>query len=178
MPLGRFGNSIRSIQMSKAISQDNEKRVGMELQKTVGKLRQAREQAIQDMAEAISLAADAGQLLLSARSEGLDVEVVLKVGGINGEEGRRLERVAKAKGMLTNPKPGELKQLCLWAGILPDPIEGSSPRPQSHWLAYVFKAKQWVAKKSPTQWTEAQRLEFVEEAKPLVEAWVEAGGRL
>jgi hypothetical protein len=178
MPPGRIGNSIRSIHMSKAISQDNEKRVGMELQKTVGKLRQAREQAIQDMAEAISLAADAGQLLLSARSEGLDVEAVLKVGGINGEEGRRLERVAKSKAMLTNPKPGELKQLCLWAGILPDPIEGSSPRPQAHWLAYVFKAKQWVAKKSPTQWTEAQRLEFVEEAKPLVEAWVEAGGRL
>lgn len=178
MPPGGLGNSIRSIHMSKAISQDNEKRVGLELQKTVGKLRQAREQAIQDMAEAISLAADAGQLLLSAKSEGLNVEVVLRVGGINGEEGRRLERVAKAKGMLTNPKPGELKQLCLWAGILPDPIEGSSPRPQAHWLAYVFKAKQWVAKKSPTQWTEAQRLEFVEEAKPLVEAWVEAGGRL
>jgi hypothetical protein len=178
MPPGGLGNSIRSIQMSKAISQDNEKRVGLELQKTVGKLRQAREQAIQDMAEAISLASDAGQLLLSARSEGLDLDVVLKVGGINGEEGRRLERVAKAKSMLANPKPGELKQLCLWAGILPDPIEGSSPRPTAHWLAYVFKAKQWVAKKSPTQWTEAQRLEFVEEAKPLVEAWVEAGGRL
>ena len=164
--------------MSKAIIQDNEKQVGMELQKTVAKLRQAREQAIQDMAEAISLAADAGQLLLSARSEGLDIEQVLDIGGINGEEGRRLERVAKAKTMLASPKPGELKQLCLWAGILPDPIEGSSPRPQAHWLAYVFKAKQWVAKKSPSAWSEAQRLEFIEEAKPLVEAWVEAGGSL
>jgi len=46
--------------MSKAIIKDNEKRVGMELQETVGKLRLARNQAIQDMAEAISLAADAG----------------------------------------------------------------------------------------------------------------------
>ncbi|NBW14739.1 MAG: hypothetical protein EBR82_42745 [Caulobacteraceae bacterium] len=164
--------------MSKAITQDNERQLGLELQKTVGKLRQAREQAIQDMAEAISLAADAGQLLLSARSEGLDIDQVLKIGGLNGEEGRRLERVAKAKSMLSNPKPGELKQLCLWAGILPDPIEGSSPRPQAHWLSYVFKAKQWMARKSPAQWTEAQKLEFVEEAKPLVKAWVEAGGKL
>jgi len=176
--MGRIGNSIRSIQMSKAITQDNERQLGLELQKTVGKLRQAREQAIQDMAEAISLAADAGQLLLSARSEGLDIDQVLKIGGLNGEEGRRLERVAKAKSMLSNPKPGELKQLCLWAGILPDPIEGSSPRPQAHWLSYVFKAKQWMARKSPAQWTEAQKLEFVEEAKPLVKAWVEAGGKL
>ena len=176
--MGRVGRSIRRTHMSKAIIKDNEKQIGMELLKTVGKLRQAREQTIQDMAEAISLAADAGQLLLSARSEGLDLEVVLELGGINGEEGRRLERVAKAKAMLASPKPGELKQLCLWAGILPDPIEGSSPRPQAHWLAYVFKAKQWVAKKSPTTWTYAQRAEFIEEAKPLVEAWIEAGGEL
>jgi len=176
--MGSLCITRRHKHMSKAMVIDNEKHVGMELQKTVGKLRQAREQAIQDMAEAISLAADAGQLLLSARSEGLDLEAVLEFGGINGEEGRRLERVAKAKSMLVNPKPGELKQLCLWAGILPDPIEGSSPRPQAHWLAYVFKAKQWVTKKSPSAWSEAQRLEFIEEAKPLVEAWVEAGGSL
>jgi hypothetical protein len=166
--------------MSKTLATmySNEKQVGIELQKTVAKLKKAREEAIQDMAEAISLASDAGQLLLSARSEGLDLEAILKVAGINGEEGRRLERVAKSKAMLNNPKPGELKQLCLWAGILPDPIEGSSPRPPSHWLSYVFKAKQWVSRKSPGQWTEAQRVEFVEEAKPLVEAWVEAGGKL
>ena len=164
--------------MSKALAKDNEKQIGMELQKTVGKLKQAREEAIQDMAEAISLAADAGQLILSARSEGLDIDLVLKVAGINGEEARRLERVAKSKAVLTAPKPGELKQLCLWAGILPDPIEGSNPRPPSHWLAYIFKAKQWVARKTPSDWTEEQRAEFVEETKPLVEAWVEAGGRL
>jgi hypothetical protein len=178
MPMGRVGKSIRRTQMSKAIIKDNEKHIGMELQEIVGKLRLARNQAIQDMAEAISLAADAGQLLLSARSEGLDLEAVLEIGGINGEEGRRLERVAKAKAMLASPKPGELKQLCLWAGILPDPIEGSSPRPQAHWLAYVFKAKQWVSRKNPATWTTAQREEFIEEAKPLVEAWVEAGGSL
>lgn len=164
--------------MSKELAKENEKQVGIELQKTVAKLQEARERAIQDMAEAISLAADAGQLILSARSEGLDIDLVLKVAGINGEEARRLERVAKSKAVLTSPKPGELKQLCLWAGILPDPIEGSSPRPPSHWLAYIFKAKQWVARKTPSEWTEAQKAEFVEETKPLVEAWVEAGGRL
>ena len=54
---------------------------------------------------------------------------ILEVAGLNGEEGRRLERVAKARPSLTNPEPGQLKQLALWAGILPDPIEQTtSPR--------------------------------------------------
>ena len=112
-------------------------------------------------------------------ARGLDVDGILEVAGINGEEGRRLERVAKARPSLTNPEPGQLKQLALWAGILPDPIEQTtSPRPEAHWLAYLIKTRQWVARKSPTSWSDAQRKEFVEEARPVVEAWVEAGGKL
>ena len=157
----------------------NEKSIGMELKKTVRALAESREEAVKSMAETISLAADAGDILLSARTEGLDVEGILEVAGLNGEEGRRLERVAKARPSLTNPEPGQLKQLALWAGILPDPIEQTtSPRPEAHWLAYLIKTRQWVARKSPTQWSEEQRREFVAEARPVVEAWVEAGGKL
>ena len=157
----------------------NEKSIGMELKKTVRLLSESREEAVKSMAETISLAADAGDIILSARTEGLDVEGILEIAGINGEEGRRLERVAKARPSLTNPEPGQLKQLALWAGILPDPIEQTtSPRPEAHWLAYLIKTRQWVARKSPTSWSEAQRKEFVEEARPVVEAWVEAGGKL
>ena len=157
----------------------NEKGIGMELKKTVRLLNESREEAVKSMAETISLAADAGDIILSARTEGLDVDGILEVAGINGEEGRRLERVAKARPSLTNPEPGQLKQLALWAGILPDPIEQTtSPRPEAHWLAYLIKTRQWVARKSPTSWSEAQRKEFVEEARPVVEAWVEAGGKL
>jgi hypothetical protein len=109
----------------------------------------------------------------------LDVDGILEVAGLNGEEGRRLERVAKARPSLTNPEPGQLKQLALWAGILPDPITSTSePRPEAHWLTYPIKAAQWLARKSPQQWSEAQRTEFVREARPIVEAWVEAGGKI
>ena len=157
----------------------NEKSIGNELKKTVRLLEEHRQEAVKSMAETISLAADAGDIILSARTEGLDVEGILEVAGLNGEEGRRLERVAKARPSLTNPEPGQLKQLALWAGILPDPIASTNePRPEAHWLTYPIKAAQWIARKSPTQWSEAQRQEFVREVRPLVDAWVEAGGKL
>jgi len=157
----------------------NEKTIGMELKKTVRLLQDSREQAVKSMAETISLAADAGDILLSARTEGLDVDGILKIAGLNGEEGRRLERVAKARPSLTNPEPGQLKQLALWAGILPDPIESTTtPRPEAHWLTYPIKAAQWLARKSPASWSAPQREEFVREARPIVEAWVQAGGKL
>jgi hypothetical protein len=167
--------------MSKALAtlDNNEKSIGMELKKTVRLLQESREESVKSMAETISLAADAGDIILSARTEGLDVDGILDIAGLNGEEGRRLERVAKARPSLTNPEPGQLKQLALWAGILPDPIASTNePRPEAHWLTYPIKAAQWLARKSPQQWSQAQRSEFVREARPIVDAWVEAGGNV
>jgi len=157
----------------------NEKGISMELKKTVRLLQDSREEAVKSMAETISLAADAGDIILSARTEGLDVDGILEVAGLNGEEGRRLERVAKARPSLAHPEPGQLKQLALWAGILPDPIETTTtPRPEAHWLTYPIKAAQWLARKNPQTWSPPQREEFVREARPIVEAWVQAGGKL
>ncbi|NBU72566.1 MAG: hypothetical protein EBS53_14180 [Bacteroidetes bacterium] len=150
----------------------------MELQKTVRLLEKAKENAIQQMGEAIGLAADAGDILLSARTEGLDLDTIQKVAGINGEQARRFERVAKARPSLEAPAPGQLKQLALWAGILPDPIETSNPKAEQAWHSYIIKARQWLARKSPSQWTPQQRTQFVEEARPIVEAYKEAGGEL
>jgi len=156
----------------------SEKQIGMELQKTVRLLEKAKENAIQQMGEAIGLAADAGDILLSARTEGLDLDTIQKVAGINGEQARRFERVAKARPSLEAPAPGQLKQLALWAGILPDPIETSNPKAEQAWHSYIIKARQWLARKSPSQWTHQQRTQFVEEARPIVEAYKEAGGEL
>jgi hypothetical protein len=167
--------------MSKALATltNDEKTIGMELKKTVRLLNEHREEAVKGMAETISLAADAGDIILSAREEGLDVDGILEVAGINGEEGRRLERVAKARPSLSNPEPGQLKQLALWAGILPDPISTTTtPRAETHWLNYIFKAQQWIARKAPKDWSVNQRDEFVREARPIVEAWLDAGGKL
>ena len=157
----------------------NEKSIGNELKKTVRQLEESRQEAVKSMAETISLAADAGDIIANARTQGLDVEGILDIAGINGEEARRLERVAKARPQLTNPEPGQLKQLALWAGILPDPIASTSePRPEAHWLTYPIKAAQWLARKSPAQWSAPLREEFVREVRPIVEAWVAAGGNV
>jgi hypothetical protein len=156
----------------------SEKQIGMELQKTVRLLDKAKQNAIEQMGEAIGLAADAGDLLLSARVEGLDLDTIQEVAGINGEQARRYERVAKARPSLQAPTPGGLKQLALWTGLLPDPIETSNPKAEQAWHSYIIKARQWLARKTPTQWTPAQRTQFVEEARPIVEAFVEAGGKI
>ena len=155
---------------------NNEKQVGMELKKTVSKLEEAKEQAIKNMGGAISLAADAGDIILSARTEGLDLDLVLEVAGINGEQARRLERVAKNRPALSAPNSTQLKQLALWAGVLPDPIETSIPKAEKLWHDYIVRARQWIASKSVKTWSDTQRLEFIEEAKPIVEAYREAGG--
>jgi hypothetical protein len=156
----------------------SEKQIGMELQKTVKALEKAKENAIEQMGEAIGLAADAGDILLSARVEGLDLDTIQGVAGINGEQARRYERVAKARPTLQAPTPGGLKQLALWAGILPDPIETSNPKAEVAWHSYIIKARQWLARKQIAQWTATQKTQFVEEARPIVEAFKEAGGEV
>jgi hypothetical protein len=156
----------------------SEKQIGMELQKTVRLLDKAKQNAIEQMGEAIGLAADAGDILLSARVEGLDLDTIQGVAGINGEQARRYERVAKARPSLQAPTPGGLKQLALWTGLLPDPIETSNPKADQAWHSYIIKARQWLARKSVTNWTSVQKADFVSEAEPIVRAFVEAGGKL
>jgi len=156
----------------------SEKQIGMELKKQLSLLEEAKDRAISSMGETISLAADAGDIILSARKENLDVEKILLISGINGEEGRRLERVAKARPLLSAPNPSQLKQLALWSGILPDPIETSNPKAEAAWHSYIIKARQWLARKSPVQWSEDQKRQFITEARPIVEAFREAGGEV
>ncbi|NBW16661.1 MAG: hypothetical protein EBR82_52660 [Caulobacteraceae bacterium] len=156
----------------------SEKQIGIELKKQIRKLEEAKETAISTMAETISLAADAGQIILSAREENLNIDEILLISGINGEQARRLERVAKSRPLLSNPNPSQLKQLALWSGILPDPIEVNNPKAEQAWHSYIIKARQWLARKSPAQWSQEQKAQFIEEARPIVEAYREAGGEV
>jgi hypothetical protein len=156
----------------------SEKQIGIELKKQLTLLEDAKHKAIESMGETISLAADAGDIILSARKEELDIDKVLEVAGINGEQARRLERVAKSRPMLASPEPSQLKQLALWAGLLPDPIETSNPKAEQAWHTYIIKARQWLARKSPRDWSANQKAEFIDEARPIVQAYVDAGGEL
>ena len=155
---------------------NNEKQIAMELKKTIDKLERAKKEAIESMGGTISLAADAGDIILSAQQEQLDVDTIIALAGINGEQARRLERVAKNRPTLSAPNSTQLKQLALWAGVLPDPIETSIPKAEKLWHDYIVRARQWIASKSVKDWSEKQRTEFIEEAKPIVEAYREAGG--
>jgi len=155
---------------------NNEKQIAMELKKTIDKLERAKKEAIESMGGTISLAADAGDIILSAKQEQLDVDTIIALAGINGEQARRLERVAKNRPTLSAPNSTQLKQLALWAGVLPDPIETSIPKAERLWHDYIVRARQWIASKSVKDWSERQREEFIEEAKPIVEAYREAGG--
>lgn len=156
----------------------SEKQVGMELLKTVRLLDEAKENAIEQMGQAIGLAADAGDILLSARQEGLDIEIIQTHAQINGEQVRRYERVAKARPSLQAPSPSGLKQLALWTGLLPDPIETSNPRGETAWHSYIVKARQWLARKNVKAWSSGQKEQFLQEAKPIVDAYLEAGGEM
>ena len=156
---------------------ENEKTIGLELKKIMQALEDSREASVQSMAETISLAADAGEIILSAETEGLDLPEILRVGGVSEEHARRLKRVASARPSLSNPQPGELRQLALWAGILPDPIENSTPRPPRPWHQYIIAARQWISRKKVVEWSSSQKNDFVAEAKPIVDAWFEAGGQ-
>jgi hypothetical protein len=156
----------------------SEKQIGIELQKTVRLLDKAKQNAIEQMGEAIGLAADAGDILLSARVEGLNLDTIQEVAGINGEQARRYERVAKARPSLQAPTPGGLKQLALWTGLLPDPIETSNPKAEAAWHSYMVKARQWLARKNVRLWSPSQKEQFLQEAKPIVDAYLEAGGEM
>lgn len=159
------------------VKNENEKTIGLELRKVMESLSDSREASVQSMAETISLAADAGDIILSAETKGLDLPEILRVGGVSEEQARRLKRVASARPSLSNPQPGELRQLALWSGILPDPIENSTPRPPRPWHQYIVAARQWISRKKVVDWSQAQRHEFVSEAKPIVDAWFDAGGQ-
>jgi hypothetical protein len=118
----------------------SEKQIGMELQKTVKALEKAKENAIEQMGEAIGLAADAGDILLSARVEGLDLDTIQEVAGINGEQARRYERVAKARPTLQAPTPGGSSNWHYGQASSPTPSRPATRRPR--WLGTHTSSRQ------------------------------------
>jgi len=156
----------------------SEKSIGIELKKTLKRLDEEKALTLEGMGRTFSLAADAGDILLSARQEKLNMATVLDIAGITEEHGRRLERVAKNRPALANPEPTQVRQLALWAGVLPDPITKSYPAPRKPWLWPILAAQQWLSRKNPELWITSQKEEFIREAKPIVSAYQKAGGEV
>ena len=99
----------------------------MKLKAVIDKLNDTRDKAIELVGKTISLASDAGEIIATARTSGKDVLAICKEAGITEEVGKRYEKVAATKRLITNgdADPSLMRQTYLRIGILPDPITTS-----------------------------------------------------
>jgi hypothetical protein len=119
----------------------SEKQIGMELQKTVKALEKAKENAIEQMGEAIGLAADAGDILLSARVEGLDLDTIQEVAGINGEQGLEGMSESPKQGRPSKPPPPAASSNWHY-GQASYPTPSRPPTPRPRWLGTHTSSRQ------------------------------------
>jgi hypothetical protein len=150
------------------------------LKAVVKELNKKREDALAQVGEVIGLAAKAGAMIGQARADGEDVSKLIESAGITDEQAKRYERVAAHQHKLNSGEPGVVRQIMLWAEMLPDPITTSEPGEPKPFLSPVIRVAQWVQNRLTkyAKQDEEIRRQFVREGRPIVEAWVEAGGKL
>ena len=148
------------------------------LKQIVKELNARREQTLEAVGEVISLAAKAGSIIGKARSNGEDVGKLLDAAGLTDEQGKRLERVAAHQHKLASGEPGLVRQVMLWAEMLPDPIATSTPTEPKPFLWPVIKVSQWLSNKGMRYVKQDADLkeQFLREAQPIVRAYKELGG--
>jgi hypothetical protein len=148
------------------------------LKQIVKELNARREQTLEAVGEVISLAAKAGSIIGQARSNGEDVGKLLDAAGLTDEQGKRLERVAAHQHKLASGEPGLVRQVMLWAEMLPDPIATSTPTEPKPFLWPVIKVSQWLSNKGMRYVKQDADLkeQFLREAQPIVRAYKELGG--
>jgi hypothetical protein len=149
------------------------------LKQIVKELNARREQTLEAVGEVISLAAKAGNIIGQARSNGEDVGKLLDAAGLTDEQGKRLERVAAHQHKLATGEPGLVRQVMLWAEMLPDPIATSTPTEPKPFLWPVIKFSQWLSNKGMRYVKQDADLkeQFLREAQPIVRAYNELGGQ-
>jgi hypothetical protein len=148
------------------------------LKQIVKELNTRREETLEAVGEVISLAAKAGSIIGQARSNGEDVGKLLDAAGLTDEQGKRLERVAAHQHKLASGEPGLVRQVMLWAEMLPDPIATSTPTEPKPFLWPVIKVSQWLSNKGMRYVKQDADLkeQFLREAQPIVRAYKELGG--
>ena len=149
------------------------------LKQIIKELNTRREETLEAVGEVISLAAKAGNIIGQARSNGEDVGKLLDAAGLTDEQGKRLERVAAHQHKLASGEPGLVRQVMLWAEMLPDPIATSTPTEPKPFLWQVIKVSQWLSNKGMRYVKQDADLkeQFLREAQPIVRAYKELGGQ-
>jgi len=138
------------------------------LKQIVKELNKKREDTLQAVGEVIGLAADAGAMIAQARSDGKDVAELLGAAGLTDEQGKRLERVAANRHKLKTGEPAVVRQVMLWAEMLPDPITVSVASERKPFLWPIIKVSQWLSNRSKHQaWNQQTKAEFVRYAEPI-----------
>lgn len=148
------------------------------LKQIVKELNTKREETLTAVGEVISLAAMAGSVIAKARSNGDNLGKLLESAGLTDEQGKRLERVAAHQHKLASGEPGVVRQIMLWAEMLPDPITTSEPGEPKPFLSPVIRVAQWVSNRG-LRYIKADddlRRQFLREAQPIVAAYKELGG--
>lgn len=145
------------------------------LKAVIKELNKKREDALAQVGEVIGLAAKAGQIIGQARSNGDDVAKLIDAAGLTDEQAKRYERVAAHQHKLNSGEPGVVRQIMLWAEMLPDPITNSEPSEPKPFLTPVIKVAQWVTNRGMKFIKQDPELtrQFVREAKPIVDAYEE-----
>jgi hypothetical protein len=146
-----------------------------ELKQIVKELNKRREETLQAVGEVIGLAAKAGNVIGQARGGGEDIGKLLESVGLTDEQGKRLERVAAHQHKLPGGEPGVVRQIMLWAEMLPDPIATSTPTEPKPFLSPVIRVAQWLSNRGMKFIRQDSELrgQFCREAEPIVRAYEE-----
>ena len=149
----------------------------MKLTPVINKLNVTRDKALELIGKTIGLAAEAGEIIQQARTNGDNIVDLCKEAGITEEVGKRYEKVAAAQQKLTNGEadPSLMRQTYLRIGIMPDPITISEPSEPKHFLFPIMKARQWLASRGLKFISQDKELrkQFLAEAEPIVNAYKE-----
>jgi hypothetical protein len=152
----------------------------MKLTPVINKLNVTRDKALELIGKTIGLAAEAGEIIQQARTNGDNIVDLCKEAGITEEVGKRYEKVAAAQQKLTNGEadPSLMRQTYLRIGIMPDPITVSEPSEPKHFLFPIMKARQWLASRGAKFIAQDKALkeQFLAEAEPIVKTYNDLRG--
>lgn len=144
------------------------------LKEIVRELNLKRNQTLEQMGEVIGLAAQAGKLISEARVEGKDIGILLKSAGLTDEQGKKLERVNAHQHKLSTGESSVVRQIMLWAEMLPDPIATSIASVPKPFMWPLIKVSQWFSNRSKHQaWTMETKTEFIQYAEPIALKYIE-----
>jgi hypothetical protein len=138
------------------------------LKQVVKELANKRQHTLEAVGEVIGIAAKAGVIIAEARASGQDIAKLLDTAGLTDEQGKRLERVAAHQHKLSTGEPSVVRQVMLWAEMLPDPITTSVPSERKPFMWPLIKVSQWFANRSKHQaWSKETKQEFMRYAEPI-----------